>query len=115
MNNKVIEKAQVNNIADLIKFVPHLVVSRDIIKKNTGSISVVAFDTGEELYPKKSPFDVFIELIEGKAEITIDNDAKFLVAGQGIIIPAHASNKMIACMQTKMLITIIKSGYEQDI
>jgi quercetin dioxygenase-like cupin family protein len=69
-------------------------------------------DTGEELTEKTSPFDTFIQVIDGKAEIIIDKISYFLNTGQSIIIPAHSSNIVKANERFKMISTIIKSGYE---
>jgi len=115
MNTLEIKKAHSQNISKIIEYVPHSVVSREIIKKTTGSISIVAIDTGEELARKTSPFDIFIEIIEGKAEIVIEEESIPLLTGQAIIIPAHAPNSIIAGERCKMLVTIIKSGYEQEL
>ena len=87
-------------------------VSKTIIKKTTGNISVLAIDTGEALAEKISPFDTFIQVIEGKAEVVIDNQPNMLQTGQGIIIPAHTSNVVKSNGRFKMISTIIKSGYE---
>ncbi|MBI5217309.1 MAG: cupin domain-containing protein [Bacteroidia bacterium] len=110
-----IKKGQASNLGDIIEYVPHSVVNRDIIKKTTGSISVIAIDTGEEFARKTSPFDIFIEIIEGAAEIVIEDKSIHLETGQAIIIPAHAPNNITAGERCKMLVTIIKSGYEQEL
>ena len=115
MNTPEIKKATVQNIARIIEYVPKSVVIRDIIRKATGSISIIAFDAGEELHKKICPFDIFIEIIEGSAEVVIDDKSTLLKTGQAIIIPAHAANGIIACELCKMLVTTIKSGYEGDL
>ncbi len=66
--------------------------TKTIIRKTTGNISVVAIDTGEVLAEKISPFDTFLQIIEGKAEVVIDGKSNMLQTGQAIIIPAHTSN-----------------------
>ena len=87
-------------------------VIKTIIKKSTGNISAVSFDTGEKLEEKTSPFDTFIQIIDGKAEIIIDGNSQLLETGQSIIIPAHSPNSIKANNRFKMISTIIKSGYE---
>ena len=87
-------------------------VSKTIIRKTTGNISIVAVDTGEALAEKISPFDTFIQIIEGAAEVVIDNQPSLLQTGEGIIIPAHTSNIVKANGRFKMISTVIKSGYE---
>ena len=89
---KEIEKAKVHIIVEIIEYMPNAVVSRTIIKKTTGNVTVSSFAAGEELAEKTSPFDNYIQIIDGAAEITID-DRKFkLKLGQGIIIPAHSKH-----------------------
>ena len=82
------------------------------MKKSTGNISVMSFDSGEGLTEKTSPFDTFVQIIDGKAEIVISGKSNLLLTGQSIIIPAHASNYVKANGRFKMILTIIKSGYE---
>jgi quercetin dioxygenase-like cupin family protein len=72
----------------------------------------VAVDTGEELIEKVSPFDTFVQIIVGRAEIIIDGKSNLLETGEAIIIPAHTPNMIKANEQFKMILTIIKSGYE---
>ena len=72
----------------------------------------MSFDTGEGLSEKTSPFDTFVQIIEGKANIIINKVSSLLLTGQGIIIPAHASNQIMPNGRFKMISTVIKSGYE---
>lgn len=112
MKTKEIEKSKIYILIEIIEYVPNSVVTKTIIRKTTGNISVVAIDTGEALAEKISPFDTFIQIIEGTAEVIIDDEPNILHMGQGIIIPAHTSNIVIANGRFKMISTVIKSGYE---
>ncbi len=112
MENQDIDKSRAFIIVEIIEYVPNSVVSKTIIKKSTGNVTAEAFDTGEELTEKISPFDTFIQIIDGRAEIAIDGKSNLLEKGQSIIIPAHTSNIIKANERFKMLSTIIKSGYE---
>lgn len=107
-----VEKAKAHIIVEIIEYIPNSVVIKTIIKKTTGNISVVSVDTGEALTEKIIPFDTFVQIIDGKAEIIIDGVSKILETGQSIIIPAHTSNLVKANERFKMISTIIKSGYE---
>ena len=109
---KEIEKSKIHILIEIIEYVPNSVVSKTIIRKTTGNINIVAIDIGEALAEKISPFDTFIQIIEGTAEIIIDNQPNILQTGQGIIIPAHTSNIVKANGRFKMISTVIKSGYE---
>ena len=108
-----LNKANPYIIVEIIEYVPNSVVSKTIIRKSTGNISIMSFDTGEGLAEKTSPFDSFAQIIEGKAEIVINKVCHCLETGMGIIIPAHASNYIKQDGRFKMILTIIKSGYEE--
>jgi quercetin dioxygenase-like cupin family protein len=107
-----IEKAKSHIVGEIIEYVPNSVVIKTIIKKATGNISIMSFDSGEGLTEKTSPFDIFTQIIEGEADIVINKIASHLKSGQGIIMPAHLSSfiKPNGCF--KMIQTTIKSGYE---
>lgn len=107
-----VEKSKAHIVIELIQYVPNAVVSRTIIRKLTGNINAIAIDSGESLSEKISPFDTYIQIIEGEAEIVIENILSKLITGQGILIPAHAANLIRANNPVKMIRTIIKSGYE---
>ncbi|MDB5278170.1 cupin domain-containing protein [Ferruginibacter paludis] len=108
-----IEKDKVHIIVEIIEYIPNAVLSRTIVKKTTGNVTVSSFAAGEELAEKIAPFDNFIQIIDGTAEITIEDKKLKLTLGQGIIIPAHAKHCFNAGEQFKMISTVIKSGYEE--
>lgn len=108
-----LEKAKSHIIIEIIEYVPNSVVSKTIIKKTTGNITVSSFDEGEELATKTSPFDNYIQIIDGAAEVVINDKPYQLKLGEGIIIPAHALHCFNANEQFKMISTVIKSGYEE--
>jgi quercetin dioxygenase-like cupin family protein len=107
-----LEKSTSHIIVEIIEYVPNSVVSKTIIKKSSGNISVMSFDSGEGLTEKSSPFDTFAQIIDGKAELVIDNKSHTLKTGEGIIIPAHTLNHINPNGRFKMILTIFKSGYE---
>lgn len=112
MKNSEIEKSTAFIIVEIIEYIPNSVVIKTIIKKSTGTVSAVSFDSGEALTKKTSPFDTFLQVIDGKAEVIIEDTTTLLNTGQSIIIPAHARNTIKANERFKMISTIIKSGYE---
>jgi quercetin dioxygenase-like cupin family protein len=107
-----LEKAISHIVVEIIEYVPNSVVIKTIIKKSTGNISAMSFDSGEGLTEKISPFDTYAQIIEGKADIVINKVSHVLHTGMGIIIPAHSSNHINPNGRFKMILTIIKSGYE---
>lgn len=109
---KPVIKSKSHIIVEIIEYVPNSVVVKTVIKKSTGNISVMSFDAAEGLTEKISPFDTYVQIIEGKAELVIDKVSHLLRPGQGIIIPAHATNRINSNGSFKMILTIIKS--EED-
>ena len=107
-----ITKSEAHIMVEIIEYVPNAVLSKTIVRKLTGNIIVSSLDTGEGLSEKISPFDTFIQIIDGKAEIVIDGESTILNTGDGIIVPAHHSNSLKANERFKMISTVIKSGYE---
>ena len=112
MDTTDLKKEKSHIIVEIIQYIPNAIVSKTIIKKTTGNITASSFDAGEELAEKTSPFDNYIQIIDGTAEITINEKTHLLKLGEGIIIPAHARHSFNANVQFKMISTIIKSGYE---
>lgn len=112
--NEVVEvdKGKIHIVVELIEYIPNAVVSKTIIKKLTGNVTASSFDAGEELDEKKSPFDTYIQIIDGVADVTIDKKEFKLKQGDGIVIPAHSNHHFSASQQFKMISTVIKSGYE---
>lgn len=107
-----LEKSKAHIVVEIIEYMPNAVVTKTIIKKSTGNITVSSLDAGEELAEKISPFDTYIQIIDGAAELIIDSKKYWLKLGDGIIIPAHTKHNFNANEQFKMIATIIKSGYE---
>ena len=107
-----LEKGTPHIIVEILEYVPNAILSKTIIKKTTGNITVTSVDAGEELAEKTSPFDMFIQIIHGAAQVVIKDRSYNLRLGEGIIIPAHAAHCFNANEQFKMISTMIKSGYE---
>ena len=107
-----VRKSTVHIIVEIVDYMTNAVVSKTIIKKITGNVTVFSFAAGEELAEKQSPFDTYIQIIDGAAELSIDQKKYNLKLGEGIIIPAHTMHHFNAFKQFKMLSTVIKSGYE---
>jgi quercetin dioxygenase-like cupin family protein len=112
MDTIEIEKSKAHITVEIIEYFPNLAVSTTIIKKTTGSISAMSFDTGEGLSEKTSPVDMFVQVIDGRAEFEIDGITAILETGQSIILPAHKSSCIKPNGQFKLIQTVIKSAYE---
>ena len=111
-HNFELEKSNVHIIVEILEYAPRAVVTKTILKKTTGNVSVSSFDAGEELAEKISPFDIYIQIVDGTAMVGINDKSYNLRLGEGIIIPAHTLHRFNANEQFKMVSTIIKSGYE---
>jgi mannose-6-phosphate isomerase-like protein (cupin superfamily) len=112
MDSSELTKSKSQITVEITEYVPNAVVIKTILNKSTGNISVMSFDTGEGLTEKTIPFDTFTQVIEGRAEIVIDNVASVLETGQSIVIPAHTSNLIKPNGRFKLIQSVIKSGYE---
>ncbi len=112
MDNSELEKSKIHITVEIIEYIPNSVVIKTILKKTTGNISVMSFDSGEGLTEKTTPFDSFIQVIEGQADIVINGQSHLLKTGDSIVIPAHTSNLIRPNGRFKLVQTVIKSGYE---
>ena len=112
METTEIEKSKSFITVEIIEYLEHAVVIKTILKKSTGNISVMSFDSGEGLTERSTPFDSFVQIIDGNADIVINGKSNMLRTGDSIVIPAHASNHVNPNGRFKMILTIIKSGYE---
>ena len=111
--NNEIEKSKSHSIVNLIGYATDVVVSIALLKKVTGSITLMSFVPGKVLAQKTTPFDTFVQIIDGAAEIIIGDEAHQLESGEGIIIPAHEAYCFNAKKKFKLISTVIKSGYEE--
>ena len=99
---------EVIKLKDLAVYQNHSVVSREIIRKPAGTMTVFAFDEGEGLSEHTAPFDAVVYLLEGEAEITIDHKPHVVREGEMIIMPAHKPHALKAITKYKMLLVMIK-------
>lgn len=96
------------NFNELVAYAPGSVVSKQIIKKGTGNVTLFSFDKDQGLSEHTAPFDAIVQVLDGKAEIRIGGEPYILVAGESIIMPAGISHALKAVEQFKMLLTMIK-------
>ncbi|MBU2554782.1 MAG: cupin domain-containing protein [Bacteroidetes bacterium] len=108
MSNNEFIKGEKFSYNDSISYADQAVVSKHIIKKETGNISLFAFDKGEGLSEHTAPFDAVVHIIDGKADIVIDGQSNLLHAGETIIMPANLPHALIAIERFKMVLTMIR-------
>jgi len=92
-----------------IAYADKAVVSKHILKKQTGNISLFAFDKGEGLSEHTTPFDALVMVVDGKVDITIGGTSHLLKTGESIIMPANISHALTAVEKFKMVLTMIRS------
>ena len=95
--------------SDLVDYQTGSVVSRTILEKQTGTVTLFAFDKGQGLSEHTAPFDALVYLLEGEAEITISGKSQRLKEGEMIIMPANQPHAVRATQEFKMLLTMIRS------
>jgi quercetin dioxygenase-like cupin family protein len=100
--------AEVADTAELIKYQTGSIVSRTLIKKPTGTVTLFAFDAGQELSEHTAPFDALAQILDGKAEITIAGQPMQLSAGQMVVMPAGKPHAVKAVEAFKMMLIMIK-------
>jgi quercetin dioxygenase-like cupin family protein len=99
---------RVFHLADLAAYQEQSVVSREIIRKAAGTMTVFAFDQGEGLSEHTAPFDAAVYILDGEAEIRIDGKPHIVKAGEMIIMPANKPHALKAVTRYKMLLIMIK-------
>jgi quercetin dioxygenase-like cupin family protein len=101
--------AQATRVADIAAYQDGSIVSREILKKPTGGVTVFAFDTGQGLSEHTAPFDALVQVLEGQAEIRITGQPHTVNAGELIIMPAHEPHALKALTRFKMMLIMIRS------
>jgi quercetin dioxygenase-like cupin family protein len=96
-------------VADLVHYQDGSTVSREIVKKPTGTVTVFAFDAEQGLSEHTSPFDALVHLLEGEAEISIAGKPHRLEGGEMILMPAGEPHALKALKRFKMILTVIRS------
>jgi len=103
----IIEEAK--NLVSLVDYQDGSVVSKEVIKKEKGTVTLFAFDKGQGLSEHTAPFDALVYIIDGKAGITIAGKAHPLKTGEAIIMPAHKPHSLKAIERFKMFLVMIKA------
>jgi quercetin dioxygenase-like cupin family protein len=97
------------NLSGLITYQPGSVVSRTLINKKTGTVTLFAFDQGQGLSEHTTPFDALVHVLDGVVDITISGETQRLVAGDMVIMPANEPHGLQGVEAFKMLLVMIKS------
>ena len=96
-------------LGDLVQYQPGAVVSRTLIDKKIGTLTLFAFDDGQGLSEHTAPFDACVQIVDGAADITIAGEVQRVSAGQMIIMPANVPHALRAAGKFKMLLVMIRA------
>ena len=102
------EAPKVRNLNDLLACQEEAIVSRTLIDKKTGTVTLFAFDAGQGLSEHTAPFDAMVNVLDGEVEVTISGAPFTLKEGDFIVMPANDPHALKAVTQFKMLLTMIK-------
>ena len=107
--SKGLPAAQVAPAAGFVAYQEGAVVSREILRRPTGNVTIFAFDAGEGLSEHTAPFDALLQVLEGGAEVTIAGTPHQLQGGEMILLPAGQPHAVRAPQRFKMMLTMIRS------
>lgn len=100
--------AQPSRLEALLDYAPAAVVSRTITKSKAGTLTVFAFDAGQELSEHSAPFDAYVQILDGEAELTIGGQVVPARAGETVLMPANVPHAVRAAQRFKMLLIMIR-------
>lgn len=106
-------KAKSHMIVEIVEYVPDSIVSKTVIKKSGGDVTATSVDEGEEFCETIMEFDIYVQVIDGNAEVAIGNEMIKLTLGHGIVIPANTSHCFYAKEQFKMITTMINNNVKE--
>jgi quercetin dioxygenase-like cupin family protein len=105
----VSDEAQVSRLVDLVSYQADAIVSRIVVKRDAGNVTLFAFDAGQELSEHTAPYDALVQVLDGEAVITVAGRPHRVGAGEIILMPAHQPHALGAVSRFKMLLTMIRS------
>jgi quercetin dioxygenase-like cupin family protein len=100
---------EVQRLADLVPYQDGSVVSRTVLKRQAGTVTLFAFDQGEGLSEHTAPFDALVQVLDGEAEVRIAGVPYRVGAGEMIVLPAHQAHALRALARFRMMLVMIRS------
>jgi quercetin dioxygenase-like cupin family protein len=110
MDTNEFEKSKIFSFNESIEYSDGGIVSKTVLKKQTGNISLFSFAKGEALSEHTAPFDAMIMVVDGRGEVIIGGKSFILKAGETIIMPANITHAVNAVEKFKMVLTMIRSS-----
>jgi quercetin dioxygenase-like cupin family protein len=108
MEKSIFEPARIFRFTESTEYSPEGIISKRVLDRPVGNITLFAFDKGQRLSEHSAPFDAMVQVIEGTGEIVINNVPFTLAAGDSIIMPANIPHAVNAKERFKMVLTMIK-------
>ena len=105
---ELFSKGKVLNLEEMVEYSSGGVISKQVLKNQSGNITLFSFDKGQGLTEHTAPFDAIVQVLDGEAQITIGGNPNLVRKGESIIMPANVSHALQAVEQFKMLLTMIK-------
>lgn len=102
------ESSRPEELAGLLEYQDKSIVSRVLLKRKAGSVTLMAFDAGEELSEHQAPFDALLHVIDGEAEVRIASEPHRVRSGQSLLLPADIPHAVKAVDRFKMVLTMIR-------
>lgn len=96
-------------LADLVSYQEDAIVSRSLIKRKNGSVTIFAFDEGQELSEHTVPYDALVYVLDGEAEIRIAGASHRVSVGEAIVMPANEPHALAAIARFKMLLSMVRA------
>lgn len=106
--SELFKKASVLNLKQSVDYSEGGIVSKQVVKNNSGNLTLFSFDKGQGLSQHTSPFDAVVQILDGEAEVVLDGVPHLLKEGETIIMPANVPHALNAVERFKMLLTMIK-------
>jgi quercetin dioxygenase-like cupin family protein len=103
------DQPEVCRILDLVSYQEGAVVSRIVVKRESGNVTLFAFDAGQELSEHTAPYDALVQVLEGEAAITVAGHLHRVGGGKMLLLPVHQPHALKALSRFKMLLTMIRS------
>ncbi len=100
---------QISNLKEMVAYQEGSIVSKEVIKKTTGTVTMFAFDKDQGLSEHTAPFDALVQVMDGEAEIFISGEPHHLKEGEMIIMPAGKPHALKALKKFKMMLVMVKS------
>lgn len=108
MELKPFKPASIMNFINLVEYSANGIISKRILEKSSGNITLFSFDQAQRLSEHTAPFDAMVQVLEGESKILINKQPYELKAGDSIIMPANLPHAVFATTRFKMLLTMIK-------